>query len=73
MADIYVRTFDLTKKLLSMEKQGLDVVCLSIEEADDNPDCGGPAALYISGANSHDPGLLVDDSIDSDESLAGLF
>lgn len=73
MAEFYIRTFDLTKKLLSFEKDHLDVIQLSIEEPDDDPDYGGPASLWIQGVNSSDPERSMEDSIDSDDSLADLF
>ena len=73
MADFYIRTSDLTKKLLSFEKAHLDVVCLSIEDPDDDPEYGGPASLWIQGVNSSDSDIVSEDSIDSDESLADLF
>ncbi|MBQ6370351.1 MAG: hypothetical protein IJJ21_02070 [Firmicutes bacterium] len=73
MADFYIRTFDLTKILLALEKEHQDVVCLSITEEDDDPENGCPASLWISSVNSSDPDFVSEDSIDSDESLADLF
>jgi len=73
VADFYIRTSDLVKTLSSFEKDHLDVVCLSIEDPDDDPELGGPASLWIQGVNSSDPDIVSEDSIDSDESLADLF
>lgn len=73
MADFYIRTSDLTKTLLSFEKDHLDVIHLTIEDPDDDPDLGGPASLWIEGVNSSSPEVSFEDSIDSDESLADLF
>ena len=73
MADFYIRTFDLTKKLLSFEKDHLDVICLSIDDPDDDPDYEGPVSLTIEGVSSSDPGIPFGESINSDESLAELF
>ena len=73
MADFYIRTHDLVKKLLSFEKDHLDVVCLSISDPDDDPEYGGPASLWIQGVNTSNPGITPEESIESDESLSGLF
>lgn len=73
LSEIYIRTYDLVKKLLSFEKEHLDVVCLSITDPDDDPEYGGPASLWIQGVNSADPGIAPEESIESDESLADLF
>lgn len=73
MADFYIRTFDLSKMLLSLEKDHQDVLCLSITDEDDDPEYGGPPSLFISSVNSSDPDDTKEDSIESDESLADLF
>ena len=73
MADIYARTFDLTKLFLSLEKQHLDVVRISISEADDDPKYGGPAMLSVDAVNSQAPGVVSGESLDTDDSLSDYF
>ena len=73
MAEFYIRTFDLTKLLLSYEKDHLDVIGLSLTDPDDDPECGGPPSLVITGVNSSDPDICSEEFVDSDESLSNLF
>ena len=73
MYGFYVRTHDLIELLKSFEKQNLSVLSLDVLEADKDEEYGGPASLWISGVDPSDPDCTVEDSIDSDESLADLF
>ena len=73
MSKVYLRTYDLTKLALSFEKQHLDTICLEVLDPDEDPEYCGPASLWITGVNSSDPEDAVEDSVESDESLADLF
>ncbi len=70
MAEFYIRTFDLTRKLLALEKDHQDVLCLGFPDDDDSDD---PVSLSIESVCSSEPGIVAGEFIDSDESLADLF
>lgn len=74
MADFYIRTFDLTKMLLALEKNHQDILRLSFTDPEDEEDEDDyPVSLSIESVCSSDPGVVLGDFVDSDDSLSGFF
>lgn len=68
----YIRTYELTKALLSFEKDHLDVISVDINELHD-PGEDPSTSLIITGVNSASPEFAEDEWLDSDESLSKFF
>lgn len=72
MDSVYLRVSTLEKLVLELKHHQLDLVCLSVLDAD--PEDSFSATLSVEGINSVRPAMTIDvDGLESDPAVARVF